>query len=77
MGVPRCCLAASGSLRLITTDWGLRVKAKHSSFPDFHRITKHSHTNPKGDFAHWKPPKSRRRYLNEGTRAGLSVEELR
>lgn len=28
-----------------------------------------------GDIAEWKAPKSRRRYLNEGTNAGLVVEE--
>ena len=33
-------------------------------------------TKPPGDFAHWKAPKGRRRYLNEGRRAGLVVEEL-
>ena len=29
-----------------------------------------------GDFAQWKAPKSRRRYLHEGQHLGLVVEEL-
>lgn len=33
--------------------------------------------NYTGDYTAWQAPKGRRRYLNEGTHAGLVVEELR